>query len=224
MRIASATLPLVGAADAAAFHADVLGLAVETTADGHAIAVGDAALELVEAAAGEGPAHHVAYRVAPDRIDAAQAWLAGRAPLLAHEGRERLRWSFWDADAVYALAPGGLVLELIAFDGLPPSGRRGAFDAGELEGLAEVGVAVPDVLAAVRALAPLGVGTWDGPPDPAFTALGARGASLIVVAAPRPWFPTALVATGPPRAIVFSGAGAGTAVLDGGCAVSARAD
>lgn len=218
MRIAHATLAVHGAAPALAFYG-ALGLAV----DAATVAVGEGALELVEhPRATSAPTHHVALRVAHDRLGAAATWLAAAAPLLPHDGATRVRWDFWDAEAVYCHDPAGTILELIAFRGLPASGRSGPFRADELLGLAEVGLPVDDVLATAAALAPLGVTAWDGEPDAGFAALGARGATLIAVPRGRGWFPTGAIADAPPRRVVLAGGDATGEVDVGGGAVLVR--
>jgi catechol-2,3-dioxygenase len=83
------------------------------------------------------------------------------------------------------LDPAGNIVELIALRGLPGDGDRPL-------ALAEVGLPVADVLATAAQLeAELGISTWDGdPPSPKFTAMGARGATFIVVPLDRAWYPT----------------------------------
>jgi catechol-2,3-dioxygenase len=139
--------------------------------------------------AGEG-CYHVAFGVPGNRFEEARAWLAERADLLTDGGSDRFDFSFWDAEACYTLDPAGNVIELIALHGLD---EAVSFDGGaDLTCVAELGLPVPDVLAAAAELEhAAGVSTWDGdPPAAGFSAIGTRGASLIVVPAGRNWYPT----------------------------------
>jgi catechol-2,3-dioxygenase len=129
--------------------------------------------------------HHIAFRVADAGFESAKRRLGTVAPLLTEEGRDEFDFPFWDARACYALDPAGNIVELIALRGLPGEGDKPL-------ALAEVGLPVADVLATAELLdRELGISTWDGdPPSPRFTAVGARGATFIVVPLERAWYPT----------------------------------
>ena len=129
--------------------------------------------------------HHIAFRVADAGFESAKRRLGGVAELLTEDGRDEFDFPFWDARACYALDPAGNIVELIALRGLPGDGDMPL-------ALAEVGLPVADVLATAELLdRELGISTWDGdPPSPRFTAVGARGATFIVVPLERAWYPT----------------------------------
>jgi len=136
------------------------------------------------------PVHHIALGVPENRFEEAKAWLAERSPLLSDGDRDEFDFAFWNARACYTLDAAGNVLELIAHAGLGTA-SPGFSGAGHLTGIAEVGLPATDVLALVEELGSLGLGTWDGdPPDARFSAIGARGATFIIVPAKRNWYPT----------------------------------
>lgn len=129
--------------------------------------------------------YHIAFRVADAGFESAKGRLGSVAGLLTEDGRDEFDFPFWDARACYALDPAGTIVELIALRGLPGEGDMPL-------ALAEVGLPVADVLATAERLdRELGITTWDGdPPSPRFTAVGARGATFIVVPLERAWYPT----------------------------------
>jgi len=150
--------------------------------DGIGLPIADTAVAFRRGAA---CTHHIAFRVADAGFEAAKARLAAVAGPLTEDGRDEFDFPFWDARACYAFDPAGNIVELIALRGLPGDGDRPL-------ALAEVGLPVADVLATAAQLeAELGISTWDGdPPSPKFTAVGARGATFIVVPLDRAWYPT----------------------------------
>jgi catechol 2,3-dioxygenase-like lactoylglutathione lyase family enzyme len=165
----------------AAFYGGTLGLPVE----GGAIAVGETTLRF-EPGDGE-PFYHFALLVPGDRFDAAHAW--------AGEGVELLGGVFdfenWEARAVYFEDPAGNIVELIGHRGLEENGRGGAFSAGELVGLSELGL-VSSKARLQKALAVIGVSVWDGSMrDPELLAFaGERGRTFILAPRGRGWLPT----------------------------------
>jgi len=200
-----------------AFYGAALGLPL--VADGPdevAFRVGSARVAFRAAAPGSEPSYHVAFAVPWSGFAAAKAWLAGRAPLLpGRDGRDEVDWSFWSARAVYALDPAGSVIELIAFDGLDAAAGD-PFTGASLLGVAEVGLPVADVRAAVRALRDgLGIDVWEGEEiDPAgITAVGERGATFIVVPLGRAWFPVATPGRDHPLEVALDGVRDGQADL-----------
>jgi catechol-2,3-dioxygenase len=187
MLLADVSLLAPSLEDQWAFYSRVLELPVE--------AAGDDALVLrcgrsvLRFHAGEG-SYHVAFGVPGNRFEDARAWLAERVDLLTEDGSDRFDFSDWDGEACYTLDPAGNVIELIALHGLD---NAEGFPGGDgLTCIAELGLPVPDVLATTAELeVAVGITTWDGdPPSAGFSAIGARGASFIVVPAGRNWYPT----------------------------------
>jgi catechol 2,3-dioxygenase-like lactoylglutathione lyase family enzyme len=162
---------------------------------GFAVAVGDGVLAFRPApASAAAPAHHVALEVAPERLVDAAAWLAAAAPLVELDGPEGpepiVDFPAWAAHSVYAVTPGGHVVELIARHRrpwTPPPGDGGAL----VRGLSEVGVCAPDVASLVDRLHGLGLERWFGDPASGFAAVGDESGLLICVREWRHWFPTA---------------------------------
>ena len=88
-------------------------------------------------------------------------------------------------------APDGILLELIARHDLPAASSSGRFSSADLLRISEIGLAVPDVPAAVAALQnAFGLPVF-GTAAGEFTPLGDHDGLLIVVRQGRPWFPTA---------------------------------
>lgn len=81
------------------------------------------------------------------------------------------------------------MLELIERRTLPPRYVE-AFTADDLAGVSEMGVAVPDVLAAVATLRAAGIQSYGNEPTDDFAAVGGAGGLLILVRPGRAWFPT----------------------------------
>jgi catechol-2,3-dioxygenase len=173
--------------DQRAFYTRVLELPAEQAGDDAlALRCGRSVLRFHE---GEG-SYHVAFGVPGNRFAEAREWLAERTDLLTAEGCDRFDFSDWDGEACYTFDPAGNVIELIALHGLNDADTF-AGSAG-ITCVAELGLPVPDVLAVADELErAVGISTWDGdPPSAGFSAIGARGASFIVVPAGRNWFPT----------------------------------
>lgn len=135
--------------------------------------------------------YHVAFGVPHDQFLEAKRWLGERVGLLTEDDRDVFDFPFWNAAACYALDAGGNVIELIAHRDLPACGEP-FLGAHSLRGIAEVGVPAADVLDLAEQLErEAGLRTWDGdPPSPKFTAVGERGATLILVPLGRNWYPT----------------------------------
>ncbi|MGX6450179.1 hypothetical protein ACVU7I_19235, partial [Patulibacter sp. S7RM1-6] len=165
-------------------------------------------------APGQRPAHHVALEVAEDRLVEASEWLAAAAPLVAlQDGETIVDFPAWAAHSVYALTPGGHVLELIARHRRPwrpedPAAKGAAL----VRGISEVGITTPDVRQLVDRLAALGEELWFGDPDTGFAAVGDEAGLLICVREWRTWFPTDLPAVpGPVRIALRDAPGLGPA-------------
>lgn len=102
--------------------------------------------------------HHLAWTIPTGTFDAAVAWASERVPLLLGNGGASVFEAppTWDARSVYVDGPDGQLLELIERRALPASPRGAGFTADDIVRVSEVGVAVPDVVAAVDACAAAG--------------------------------------------------------------------
>jgi catechol 2,3-dioxygenase-like lactoylglutathione lyase family enzyme len=201
MRIAAVTIDTPQPAQMLEFYGGLLGF--EPAGDA-GVAVGNARLAFVP---GDPPgAYHIAFGVPHDQFLGAKHWLGGLVPLLTENDRDVFDFPFWNAAACYAFDAGGNVLELIAHRDLPAGGEP-FLGAPSVRGIAEVGVAASDVLALAGQLErEAGLTTWDGdPPSPKFTAVGARGATLIVVPLGRKWYPTDVPNGAGPLEVTFEG-------------------
>jgi catechol-2,3-dioxygenase len=90
----------------------------------------------------------------------------------------------------YFAGPDGILLELIARHDLLAASSSGRFSSADLLRISEIGLAVPDVPAAVAALqSAFGLPVF-GTAAAEFTPLGDHDGLLIVVRQGRPWFPT----------------------------------
>ncbi len=189
------------------FYADALDLPVSDTDDGFIVAIGESAMAFRRAAAttDADPFYHIAFSVPAGSIDAAADWLADRTELLTNEGRERFRYEFLDATAVYATDPAGNVLELLARDGRDGAGAdtAAAFGPRSLLDVAEIGVVTEDVRGTAAALDELF--DLQGTPDDSFAYLGGRDGAFVVVTPGRSWFPTEQPAAPAPLTVVAEG-------------------
>ena len=143
--------------------------------------------------AGEASPHHFAFHVAD-----LEPWKQ------RFDVREEHDFSDWDgARAVYFRDPEQNVVEVLA----RPQPRP------ELT-LAEVGLPVEDVAAAVDALGVLGIEPYDEWSD-SFAPLGDADGLLIVVGVGRGWFPVDVPAGSAPIAVTVAGARPGEVALPG---------
>jgi catechol 2,3-dioxygenase-like lactoylglutathione lyase family enzyme len=221
LRIARVDLgaPRDGMDALAGFYGDALGLACARDGDTLTVAAGDA--QLAFGACDGAPFHHFALLVPGDRFDAAVAWLAERAALLAGKDGTEFDFSFWDARAVYVHDPAGNIVELIAHRGDAENGATGPFEADELAGISEMGIVGPGLAAAAAALRDeLGLELWSGGVDDDETGLGfvGRKAHTLILAGPgRGWLPTGRPAEIHPVAVTLAGGDrSGEVALTGG--------
>jgi catechol-2,3-dioxygenase len=113
------------------------------------VGVGLSVLLLQRGPVGPG-AYHCAVTVPEDRFAEAKAWPEERVPLLERDGLGEFRLEVpWNSQSVYFAGPDGILLELIARHDLASSGR---FSSADLLRISEIGIAVPDVPAAVATL------------------------------------------------------------------------
>ncbi len=176
------------------FYRRELGLdLLASTAEEARFTIGETALTFV-AGPGE-PFYHFALLVPGDRFAEALEWARARTQLLPDPRSGEVVFDFedWDAYACYFHDPGGNIVELIAHRGL--GGERpgkGAFRAGELLGISELGLVGDPVAMAELLCSRLGLELWDGtlagPGRLAF--VGERARTLILSDAGRGWLPT----------------------------------
>jgi len=163
--------------------------AAASTAAELAFRIGETELVFQAALPGLAPSYHFAFRIPGNQFMQAKRWLAERAELLRQDGQDQFAWDFWNAMAVYTRDPAGNIVELLGFRGLAET--EAPFTSASLLGLAELGLPVRDVHAAVAHFEEtFAIGLWDrqeSAPNQ-ITPLGERGASLIVVSLGRPWF------------------------------------
>jgi hypothetical protein len=196
----------------AGWYADLLGLELS----GAAIRVG--ADELSFAAAGDEarPFYHFAFLVPGDRFEAAHAWLRDLAPLLPRSGTDEtvFDFSFWDALACYVEDPAGNIVELIAHRGVAERGAEGRFAGGELAGISEIGLVLPDPAGAAAQLErELGLDPWSGDAASGLGFVGRRAHTLIVSGTGRGWLPTGRPAEVHAVSVTIGGASEGEADL-----------
>lgn len=196
MRILQVRLEAAKATGAALqrFYGDLLGFPVLANRGRHVFDAGGTLVEFSATSRREA-FYHFALRVPRNRFVDAREWLARHAELLSEPGSNETTFAFtnWNADACYALDPGGNIVELIAHHGLLDEGPdSGPFNATELLGVSEVGLVGPDTLAMATALEPLGIKLWDGTLDvPGRLAfMGGPDGTLILAPTGRGWMPT----------------------------------
>jgi catechol 2,3-dioxygenase-like lactoylglutathione lyase family enzyme len=190
MDFVEVTMDAPSPGDQRAFYGDALGLpVVDDPPEDAAFEAGRTRIRFRRAAPGTTPTYHFALRVPGNQFREAKSWLAGRTELLREGDRDEFDWDFWGARAVYARDPAGNIVELMGFADLPPLGE-GEFGPASILGMAELGLPVADVQAAVAELRDaFGIGLWDRDdvtPE-ALTPVGERGATFLVVRLGRVW-------------------------------------
>lgn len=191
------------------FHRDVLQLRVErVTATAIEVTVGSGVVRYEARAQAEG-AHHLAFAIAPEDFERAHEFLAARVDLIAAGGDTVIDGpGSWSSRSAYFNAPDGLILEYIAHEERRGLGRQST--APTPHGIAEVGIGVPDVPAAVQALSSRGLTPYP-PQGAAFAPVGDIDGLLILVDQHRLWFPEMRThATTDPSTISISAPGAAT--------------
>jgi len=189
VQIEEVTLTVTGLAAAARFYRDVLELPVAEQSGQATVTIGSSRLVLQEGDQFAG-AHHLAIGIAPADFEVARGWLGQRVEPIAVDGSEVIEGpEGWNSRSLYFLGPEGIVLELIARDA-DSSAPAGDGQAPRPLSLSEVGIGVPSVADAVRALTgELGLPTF--PPQGAqFAPVGDHDGLIILVDQNRIWFPT----------------------------------
>ncbi|GAB3735759.1 VOC family protein [Nocardiopsis nanhaiensis] len=131
-------------------------------------------------------AHHLAFSIAPEDFDQAHAFLADRVDISPSNGSSVVYSASLDSRSVYFNAPEGLILEYIAHESHRGHGGIGGPPAPL--GIAEVGIGVADVAAAVGELNSRGLASF-APPEKAFATVGTIDNRLVIVDRDRFWFP-----------------------------------
>ncbi len=189
MRIRQVALTVDRLDEAASFYREVLLLPVAAHAGRVTVTVGSSRLVLEPGDPFPG-VHHLAFGVAPADFRRARGWLGERVEPIVVDGSEVVEGpEGWHSQSVYFLGPEGIVLEFIARQ----ADREIAASAGDVVRLlciSEVGVGVPDVGDAVRALTQrLGVPAFP-PQGTHFAPVGGHDGLVILVDEQRIWFPT----------------------------------
>ena len=222
MLISQVELPVSNAVEAAHFYGDVIGLPTRTGDGVVEVDVGLSMLLLHPGPVKPG-AYHCAITVPEDRFAEAKAWLQERVPLLERDGLDEFTLRApWNSQSLYFAGPDGILLELIARHDLPAS-SSGRFSSADLLRISEIGLAVPDVPAAVGTLQnAFGLPVF-GTAAAEFTPLGDHDGLLIVVRQGRPWFPTTTVtpSLGPLAVTVELPSGGKSLALTANCEVKA---
>jgi catechol-2,3-dioxygenase len=223
MLISKVELPVSDAVRAARFYGDVLGLPIRTGGGVVEVEVGLSVL-LLDPGPVERGAYHCAITVPEDRFAEAKAWLQERVPRLERDGLDEFTLGApWNSQSLYFAGPDGILLELIARHDLPAASSSGRFSSADLLRISEIGLAVPDVPAAVAALQDaFGLPVF-GTAAAEFTPLGDPDGLLIVVRQGRPWFPTTTVtpSLGPIAVTVELPSGGKSLALTANCQVKA---
>jgi catechol 2,3-dioxygenase-like lactoylglutathione lyase family enzyme len=201
------------------FYGSHLGLRVaQPKAGGVAVEVGETVLELLPAPGS--PFYHFALLAPGDRFEAALDWARDHVDILPDRetGHAVFDFTTWDAKACYFLDPAGNIVELIAHRGVEETGAAGAFAAGELLGVSEIGLVGDPAPLAAELERGLGLELWDGAVDgqARLAFLGEKARTLILCHAGRPWLPTGRPAEAHPVEVVVQGSSEGPVALGGG--------
>jgi catechol 2,3-dioxygenase-like lactoylglutathione lyase family enzyme len=206
MLISRVELPVSDAAQAGKFYRDVLGLPARANSDIVEVQVGASVLLLDQGTVRSG-AYHCAINIPADRFDQAKVWLQQRVAPLGRDGQDEFNLAApWNSQSVYFTGPDGIILELIARHDQPATSTA-PFSSADLLCISEIGLAVPDVPAAVAQLRDALRLPLFGAAAADFTPLGDPDGLLIVVRRGRPWFPThnVLPSDGPLAMTIDSG-------------------
>ena len=201
------------------FYCSHLGLRVaKPKAGGVAVEVGESVLGFLPASGT--PFYHVALLAPGNRFEAVLDWARDRVDLLPNTetGDAVFDFTNWDAKACYFHDPAGNIVELIAHRGVGETGVTGAFTAGELLGVSEVGlVGDPPALTAVLER-DLGLALWDGTVtgEGRLAFVGEKARTLILCCVGRSWLPTGRPAEAHPVEVVLSGKVEAEVALDAG--------
>ena len=196
-------LVTVDVSASARFYREVLELPVSESDDLARVQVGSTGIELIHGDRQNG-ADHLAFTIPSNQFAEGKDWLSSKTELIQRDGEDEFMGeSPWDSESVYFRGPDGIVLELITRQRLQ-NGSNTPFTSASLLCVSEVGLAVPDVAAAVKdAREKFGLDTFGGHSE-LFAAVGDDHGLLILAAKNRVWFPTsdARAQGGPPSVVV----------------------
>ena len=154
--------------------------------------------------AASSPSYHFAFNIPENMLEQAKRWLSRRTQLLPIDDTDEVYFEEWNAHACYFHDPAGNIVEFIARHDLR-NPAPGPFGPGDILGVSEIGLPVPDVGVTVRALkVEVGLLPWR-PPSETFAALGDEDGLVIVVKQGRPWLPTGEPAAAHPVGVTFQG-------------------
>jgi catechol-2,3-dioxygenase len=189
MRISGVTVDVRNAGEAADFFGTELGLLVVPEPDAAVVQVGTTTLTLRENPETRG-VHHLAFTIPSNKFAQAKEWVAERTGVMDKAGQDEFEYDAgWNARSLYFPGPDGSVLELIIRRDLGNE-AEGDFTGDDLLCISEVGVAVPDVRAAVDLLgAEAGIEPYGLEPRDRFTPVGDIHGLVILVSPERTWFP-----------------------------------
>lgn len=190
MRIEHVDIEVTDPVSAGSYFADTLGLPVREKDGGVLVEIGRSRLQLHQGPPTEA-VHHLAFDIAIDQFDDHRVWLEGHGGLLhSADGTTEFEGSpVWNSRSLYFEGPDRMVLEVIGRRVQSWPGSVRDQPAPNLLSISEVGVAVPDVAAAVRELDDrFGVGTL-GEPGESFAPAGDHDGLLILVSPGRGWLP-----------------------------------
>lgn len=156
----------------------------------NAVQVGSSTLNFEPAEPGTTPFYHFAFNVPQNQLQEAKAWAEVRVPLIPDAKGEVLFHSeTWDAHQFYFYDPAGNILELIARHTLPNASNE-PFSSHSLLEISEIGIACPNVPAAVARLQMrTGAPLYHTQTNDSFMPLGDEHGLFIVVRQGRIWFP-----------------------------------
>ncbi len=176
------------------FYADTLGFAIESsTAIEFTVMAGGSRLRFLDQTAARSAFNpfHFAFNIPFDQFESAKAWTAARVPLIAdNAGLTDFPSDLFASRQFYFYDPDGNIVEFIGRQ-RQPSADGGEFSARDsVQGISEIGVAVPHVPDAVRGfLTTFGESRFGPNPGSDFAAVGDDDGMLIVVRQGRTWFP-----------------------------------
>lgn len=175
----------------AAFYRDALKLPVETGKGFVRVTAGTSIVEFVPVQGGGRPFYHFAFTIPENKLTDAMAWLEPRCPILNIRNTKEKIMDFkgWNAQSFYYNDPEGNILEFIVHHDLA-NGVSEPFGSQHVLWESEIGLVVPDVPAAEKAIADsLGLKYYRDH-SPVFSPVGDVRGLLIVVKKDRVWLPT----------------------------------
>lgn len=206
MRIHRLVLQAESPSTCGEFYGEVLGLDVHFAGGIATVRAGGTSIGFHPCEPGVHPKYHVAFNVPPNRFMQSLRWLRARVPLLNQDGIEVFEFPDWHAHALYFLDPAGNILEFIARHERPSDNSSENFAPEHILNVSEIGVPVPDVVAAAGALrTEFGLPAYR-PGGAEFATIGDAEGLLILVRTGRVWHPdTGIEATDLPAEVEVDG-------------------